>query len=174
MKRVSLRFAIAALTFIVGVSAAALWLIYRKPVYPNQNSAADSSLSFCDLVQNTERFNSKVVRIRAILIGYHEIVLYDPSCGSDIKYIRADFDVDSRQQLIKAIDSLNGAGSRNGNFWADVVLSGRFEKIPNADCRIKYKDSGMPNRNHINYCYQLVVSNVEHVEGVASNVAWPE
>jgi hypothetical protein len=175
MKRITLRFAIAALTFVVGISAAALWLIYRKPANPNQNSSAavaDPPLSFCDLVQNAERFNSKVVRVRAILIGYHEIALYDSSCGSDIKYIRADFDADSRQQLIKAIDSLNGAGFRNGNFWANFVLSGHFEKIP--DCRIKYKESGMPSRNHINYCYRLVVSKVEHVEAVASTIAWPE
>ena len=40
MERLTFRFAVAALTFILGVSAAAFWIVHRKPANANQSNSA--------------------------------------------------------------------------------------------------------------------------------------
>ena len=38
-------------------------------------------------------------------------------------------------KLIKRIADLKGAGFKQGNFWAEVVLVGRFEKVKDTDVK---------------------------------------
>jgi hypothetical protein len=114
------------------------------------------------------------VHVRGILVGYHETALYDPACESSVKYVRADFDAPSRRKLVDAIAGLGGSGFQRGNFWANVVLAGRFENISDADCQKTSIESGMPNRRYVNYCYRLVVSDVSQVSPVPANVEWPK
>jgi len=101
------------------------------------------------------------------------LAIYDPTCGSQTKYIRVDFDPDARQELVQKVSSL-GHGMQRGNFWVDAILVGRFEKIPEADCKNTVRESGMPERYYINYCYRIAIDHVEKVESVPETVAWPQ
>lgn len=90
-----------------------------------------ASLDFCDLVRSPESYDSKTVRVLSVLIGYHELALYSASCDNQIRYIRADLDSNSRNQLLRGVANLSGPGMHSGNFWVGVIVVGRFERFPN-------------------------------------------
>lgn len=124
----------------------------------------------CELIQNPDRYFSKITRVRAVLLGYHELGLYDPVCKGVDKYILADFDSASRMKLIKRIADLKGAGFKQGNFWAEVVLVGRFEKVKDTDVK---SDAPPGDHQYIKYRYQLVVLDVEQVSALPPDMTWP-
>lgn len=160
---------VIAATAIAGSSCSAL---------KNQSSKNGAShtplLDFCDLVRTPKNYESKTVRIRAVLMGYHELALYSPVCDNKIKYIRAELDSKSRKQLVQGVANLGGSGMKYGNFWVEVVVIGRFEKIPESDCKKVARESGMPGRYYANYCYQVAASDLERVNYVPETVNWPE
>jgi hypothetical protein len=129
--------------------------------------------SFCDLVKNPDYYNSQTVRVRSVLMGYHELALYNPACDSQVRYIRADLDRKNRQELVNSVVALQDEMPR-GNFWVDVVVVGRFEKIPEADCNNVSRKAEIPDRSYVNYCYRIEVSSMEQVQNVPATVAWPQ
>jgi len=134
----------------------------------------DPVISSCDLTKRPDAYNARTVHVRGILVGYHELALYNPACDSNVKYIRADFDAASRRKLVDRIATLDGAGSQRGNFWATVVLDGTFENIPGADCQKTSIEPGLPDRRYVNFCYRLAVSDVSDVSAVPADVEWPK
>jgi len=155
---------IAALAVMIGACR------QRSP--PTQTP--DSPASFCDLVRMPNTYNSGAVRVQGILIGYHETALYDGTCDPNVKYIRTDFDSSSRRKLVDGVNRLGGNGFQRGNFWANVVLVARLEKIPDADCTKTSVESDMPGRSYVNFCYRLIVSDVSQVSAAPANVEWPK
>lgn len=171
------RFIIAALTFLIGVAATTIWFIYRSPVVHEpivKSAPPDTPVAFCDLIENADHYSSKIVRVQAILVGYHELALYNPTCKSEQKYLPAAFDPASRQKLIGAIATLNGLGFQHGNFWASVVLVGRFEEIRDEDARSGTTVSERVNNQLIKYHFRLAVLDLKHVEPVAPEFSWPQ
>lgn len=66
MKRMPMRLIVAITTFVIGVVIASAWFIYREPAPP---------VGVCDLIQNSDAYASKIIRVRAVLFGYHEMGL---------------------------------------------------------------------------------------------------
>lgn len=164
---------LAVITSIIAITTAALWLAHRTSSVEKWVGATiplQAPVTCCDLIQNPDRYYSKTLRVRAILLGYHELALYDPACKGVDKYILADFDSASRQKLIKGIADLKGAGSREGNFWTEVVLVGRFEKVKDTDVK---SDARSRDHQYIKYRFQLVVMDVEQIGALPPNMTWP-
>lgn len=134
----------------------------------------DATLDFCDLMRKPDDYDSKTVRVRSVLIGYHELALYGADCDSQIKYVRADFDAKTRKQLVQGVSDLGDSGTQRGNFWVTVTAVGRFERIPESDCQKLLRESGVPNRYYPNYCYRIAIESVERVEPVPPSVASPQ
>ena len=172
MRRFPFLLAISVVTFIIGVTAATVWTI-KSHSTNNQNSAnmisVEPSVGLCDLIRSPDRFESRQVRVAANLIGFHEIALYGAPCNQEENYVRADFDVASRQKLVEGISRLSGAGFHRGNFWAHVILSGRFEKVLKDP-----KSSRQLTGDHrlIEFRYRLIVSEVENVVAVSDDAPW--
>jgi len=177
MKQITARLIIiAVITSIIGITAAALWLTHRTSSVEKSAVAtmpSEAPVTCCELIQNPDRYYSKTTRVRAVLLGYHELALYDPACKGVDKYIRADFDSASRNKLVKGIADLHGAGFKEGNFWAEVVLVGRFEKLPEVDSKTNESDSQLAGHKYIKYRFRLVVVDVEHVSALAADMTWP-
>lgn len=177
MRHLTARVIIASLTFIIGVTATTVWFINHPSIVDESiTSSAPSSdpAGICDIIRNPDNYSSKIVRVQAIIIGYHELALYDPSCNSEEKYLPVNFDAASRQKLISAIDTLNDAGFQRGSFWASVVLVGRIEAIEDGDRKSKIGELEKANRQYIKYRFRLIVLNVEHVEAASPDVPWPQ
>jgi hypothetical protein len=172
MKRSTIILAVGVLTFIVGVTTVAVLKIRRSEKDQNTQNPilADSLVAICDLIQNPNPYQSQNVHVAANLIGYHEIALYGASCKREDNYVRAEFGQALRQKLIQGIDGLNGGGLQRGNFWAHVILRGRFEKIPESD-RVMPLELDAQHK-YIQYSYRLVVSEVEKVVAVSDDVPW--
>lgn len=134
----------------------------------------EPTLDFCDLVRKPYDYDSKTVRVRSVLIGYHELALYGAGCDSEIENIRADFDPKTRRQLVEGVSNLGDSGMYRGNFWVSVVVRGRFEKIPESDCKKLVRESGLPNLYYPNYCFRIAIQDVQKVEPVPPTVALPQ
>src|SRR5918993_3197243 len=106
MKNSATRLIAALITFAVGVTLVTLWLGYkdavhtrrakkpcrlsaqtpsRSPAAPVAESPADESLlpvlAYCELVGNPERYDGKVVRVRAAMrMSIHGLFLSDVTC----------------------------------------------------------------------------------------------
>lgn len=76
MKRMSVRIAIACLTFAVGVAATAMYLISRKSsMLPPPPDRTVYAVSYSELATNRERWVGKIVRVDALMF---ESPLSDP------------------------------------------------------------------------------------------------
>jgi len=170
MKRRTITLAVGVLTLIIGVTTAAVFTIRRSEKAQNTQSPipVDSVIAFCDLIQNPNSYESQSIHVAANLLGYHEIALYGASCKREDNYVRAEFDHASRQKLIQGIGGLNGEGLQRGNFWAHVVLRGRFERVLELDPPTPLLDG----HKFVQYRYHLVVSDVEKVAAVSDDVPW--
>jgi hypothetical protein len=174
MRHLTARVVVAIFTFAVGVVIASIWLIYRAPAVDESAIKAprsDANVPFCDLIQHPEQYNSKTIRVRSTLLGFHEMALYDPACDSEMHFIRAELDSKSRQELGRLTD---GWGIRNGSFWVNAVVRGRFEKISDEEQRSEAEDLERIKHPGAVSNFRLAVSDIEQMEPVASNVPWPQ
>jgi hypothetical protein len=77
------------MTFLPLVIVATTIMVSSCSKLKNQGSrngvTLGASLDFCDLVRSPEKYDSKTVRVRSVLIGYHELALYSAGCDSQIK-----------------------------------------------------------------------------------------
>jgi hypothetical protein len=170
MKRITLRFAIAALTFIVGILAATLWFVYRKPINIDQhNSAVDSPLSFCDLLRNPDGYDGKIIRVRAAIAGYHHQHLFDQSCSSEQTQTLVDYNSsDGGGKLIGKIAELPDQKIKEGNLRAELIVIGRFESSNVqriAELMAWYGDEKMQQRVHpVKDKFLFTIMEVEQVK----------
>src|SRR5258705_7125209 len=101
MKRISIWLIIAIITFVVGVSAASVWILYDRPVPP---------LTVCELIRNRDIYSSKNIRVRGVLLGYDEMGLYSPDCDGERSYVHVLFDHKTWNKLKEKVARLNGKG----------------------------------------------------------------
>ncbi|MDQ2973929.1 MAG: hypothetical protein M3R69_00800, partial [Acidobacteriota bacterium] len=167
------RMTMALLLIIVATTTAGSSCSELRNEDSRNKASLDAPLDFCDLVRKPDDYDSKKIRLRSVITGFHELAFYSAGCDSKIKYMRADMDSKVRNQFVERVASLSGSGMQHGNFWVDVVVNGRFEKIPDSDCTKQVTESGIPNRYHPNYCYRIAVESVESVEPVPTTIAWP-
>jgi len=189
LPHLTLRAAIPLAAFIVAFAAASLWFSYRFPVVgrledPNCLEPADyekaivrctqfEAVHFCDVVHDPERYNGKIIRVSAIIVGYHHQHLFDPACNGEGTVIWADYDSpESTDRMMKAVAALNGRGFQRGNIWANVVLVGRFEERQPGDPMSWVED--VPDIHPIKDRFRFLIMNVEHAEPVGTEVPWPK
>lgn len=126
---VAFRVIVATVTFILGVSMAGLWAVKIRKAKVEQIEQRIIVLSICDVIRNEDQHVNKVVHVRGILIGFHELLLYDPDCKREGNYTRVDLDSSARARLVALASNANQAVLRKGNFFLQVVLSGRLERV---------------------------------------------
>ena len=165
MKRIFMWLIIAGITFIIGVSAAGSWIIYRQSA---------PALGVCDLIRNPDSYTSQTVRVRAVLFGHDEMGLYARDCEGGATYVHAIFDRATWEKF-KATAKPEGKYYFMGEwdtYLVEVTLSGRFEKYTEVECDVRGRQTGGPKFPFTIYCYNFFVSDVERLE--ATNVAWPK
>lgn len=158
MKNSAVRLIAALTTFAVGVALVTLWLAYHDSGHARRSKApcrrgapaptlpllpapaappAESPggegqspiLSYCELVDDHERYDGKVVRVRAtVRMSIHGLFLTDAACGLDEDYAAVAFDERRGQELV---DTFFGADSpmRVGPGVVELIAVGRFRKV---------------------------------------------
>src|SRR5688500_11511478 len=177
LPRLTSRLIIAVLTFVIGIGAALFWIAHRLPtvdhleepncvdVASNEQSIVkctqSKAVGFCELVKNPERYNHKIVRVGAIIVGYHHQHLYDPACYTENTNTWADYESpQTTDKMMKAIAALKDEGFERGNIWANVVLVGRFEERQLGDPPSDAEDPNFPQIHPIRDRFRFVIMNV--------------
>jgi hypothetical protein len=160
MKRISVGFIIAAISFVIGSVAAAIWFVYRNPTPP---------VSVCALIQNPDDFTSKSIRVRGIIFGHDEMGLYASNCEDGASYIHALFDKDTWGKFI-AKTKPSGTYHFMGNqseYLVNATVTGRFERYIGGDgCDEKGRQLGGFKFPYTIYCYSFTISDIEETEAM--------
>ena len=139
MRRITLRMLVATITFLIGVAVTSVWLIsgVSEHEVPPCRACAEiyasseiPTVSLCEVIDNPERFQNQIVRIRAEFIhdaGY--IFLSYRSCGNG-NHVPAGFTESSGSCVgnRKLLSRYSGFESWYDSS-ADVVVVGRFGRI---------------------------------------------
>jgi len=155
MKYSAIRLIAALTTFTIGVALVTLWLGYtdaghtRRAKTPCQRRArmemppptaapgAESPageglspvLSYCELAWNPDRYDGKIVRVRAALrLSIHGLFLSDATCSRYENYAAVDFHEPQRRELVRLFfgpDSPTHAGPSP----VELIVIGRFRKV---------------------------------------------
>jgi len=137
MKRAYSWLTIILLTFTFGVATTFIWFNYTySPLSPDKNKKLSDLpiLSYCELVNNADKYDGKIVRVKTeIKTGNHGEYLYDSNCPADEKiktYYDATaaifYDNSKDQEQIKQIRD-----KRKILRWTDpveVITTGKFRK----------------------------------------------
>jgi hypothetical protein len=136
MNRTMVKVTAAALTFMIGVAAAALWLVNRSS--PKEDTTP-APLAYCEVARNPGRFHGQVIRLRATL-----------SFGSGGMYVVGECDpVSALSSLVEIVGS-EGTFPKARNYVdemltdqtevqirkVDVIITGRFNGEFSTGCHL--------------------------------------
>jgi hypothetical protein len=91
MRRLTLRIAVAFLTFLIGVATASIWMVSRiagKEEPPCRgcaelySSSEIPTVTLCEISANPEQYRGKLVRVRAVFHNDAGAIHFFDSCGS--------------------------------------------------------------------------------------------
>lgn len=175
MHRFTLRFIVAFLTFVLGVSVAAVWIVQRfsptekraesyhqqSPTVGSADSLEIPTVAFCKLLTNPADYNRKIVRTQAILtVNANVQALSDLSCFTKHPMVGIEpdpsFHHEPSDMVQKEFYDLVRPEREIRDGQARVTIVGRFEGP------ILY-----PERRKSQYIYQFIVLRLEKAESVA-------
>ena len=145
MKRIKFWLLTVSFTFILGVTATLIYIKYCYPVIQTSESLPEISLpelknsqtdlpvlTMCDLANNPEKYNGKVVRLSAkMFIGTENSLFSDSACGVD----NAEIISSKNKDVWKAIEKARkGTKKEPWAFKLDLIITGKFENIPFKEC----------------------------------------
>jgi hypothetical protein len=154
MKYSAIRLIAALGTFTVGVALVTLWLAYQDaghargaktpchrrawvqspPAAAPRAESPDGEglspvLSYCELVSNPERYDGKVVSVRAtIRMSIHGLFLSDATCSRHEDYAAVDFHEPRREELVEMFFGPDSP-LRDGRGVVGLIAVGRFHKV---------------------------------------------
>lgn len=157
---------VSILTLATAVAASCAWLMLR---HRNSNETGEIKvIALCELLANPNKYVSQEVKVEGIVLGFHQLALYDPGCNSTAHFLPADFTPTARQELIASVDALQGSAFQRGNFWVRAASLGRLQTF-DTDNQVKTAEGRSVLRG-----YRLVVSHVENANHVPPDIRWPE
>jgi len=168
---------VALFTFFIGLTASATWLVLKRSKLPAAHpkiAATNQPNSLCEFLSNPKgELVSEEVQVRGILVGFHEVTLYDPSCDGSANAVVTNLTSSARNKLISSVERLSGSAFQRGNFWVMVILRGRFEPLERKGIGDPAKGLATTSLRVSNH-YSLVVLDIENVDYVSPNISWPE
>ncbi|MDQ6788490.1 MAG: hypothetical protein M3033_16930 [Acidobacteriota bacterium] len=135
MKQLVYWFFVVFITFALGVAATLIWVKNNSSILPPERSSGSSELpilAYCELVNNPEKYNGKIIRINADLLwNMHGYFLADNNCSardeSALTGIR--FDEKSRDELFQKINEIKGSDKLDFRTSINMIAVGKFNKV---------------------------------------------
>jgi hypothetical protein len=152
MRRISIWLVVATCTFALGFAAATFWFQLRRPVVAERNPSSSSPcinsvaldqmadisaasnlpiLDYCELASNPERYNGKIVRVRARLSGFiHGMVISDENCIGVDNQAAATYYPPMAEEIRQTLNRARGSdSSMNWLEPVNIIAIVRFEKV---------------------------------------------
>lgn len=141
MRRTLFWILISLLTFVLGVATAFSWLycsnlakakVETDLVALQESVASDETpiFAFCELVNNPDKYDGKVVRISAKLsLNHHSTLFLDKNCSEQGKAIAVIFN--SVEQLSETIDRIVQQTKPEQKSYCipEIITVGKFSRI---------------------------------------------
>ncbi|MEP7147976.1 MAG: hypothetical protein ABI857_03765 [Acidobacteriota bacterium] len=114
-------------------------------------------VEICSITKDLSRYDGTIVRVRSLVKGFEELVLYSNDCPGESNLILADIDFDLRKELIR----LSTADRRNNGIRGEIFLTGRLKK--DAGKLVYYDQQIDRNGNAVN-TKVMTVSKLSHIQ----------
>ncbi len=87
----------------------------------------ENEINFCDLVEFPEKFETKVIQTKAIVLGYHTFIFYNNQCLEQDRILALEMNYESRRKIGEALNANKTkykAEFLNNNFYAEITVLG--------------------------------------------------
>ncbi len=118
------------LQFIIGLITLVLSFACETK-QENKLSINKNEVSFCSMLDSPEQYKSRITQTKAIVLGYHSLILYSGECLAENKIIALDMDYESFKKMGEAIiaNRKNYKTSfLNNNLYAEITISGELKE----------------------------------------------
>lgn len=95
------------------------------------------NVKFCDLFNNINDYKFKTVETKAIMLGFHDFILYDENCFDAEHTVSLEFSKISRQQLIQIAETLGEKIYYNHNLYGQIKFIGKLSENENSGSNIE-------------------------------------
>ena len=121
--------------FSCGIASTLLWFGWSRTANAPQNVSSVNKeeelpiLAYCELANNPDKYDGKVVRVSARLLqGIHGLSFLDPNCEGEIRQAAVTFDHKREEQIEAQIAA--ETNSEKYAYWGfpQIIAAGRFSK----------------------------------------------
>lgn len=102
----------------------------------------DEYLSVCKIKENIAQYDNKIIKVEALIKGFHELVLYDNNCPDENFIIKLKLDEITYEQLLKFTKEKK---IQKSEFTGKIFILGKLEK--NAGKLLYYKPVIVDTKN---------------------------
>jgi hypothetical protein len=149
MNRLTVKVIIAVMTFTIGAFAAMSWFFIKRNLVKELSS---HPLPYCEVARNPERYNGKIIRVRATL-----------SFGSDGMYVVEDCDPISALSSLVELEGSEGRSLKAGNYVNEMLTDQTEFQIKKIDTIIVGQFDGEYSRGCWAPKYRIAATNIEKV-----------
>lgn len=117
-----------------------------KTTQENKLPIDKDEVNFCSMLDSPEEYKSRIIQTKAIVLGYHSLILYSGECLVENKIIALDVNYESFKKIGEAITANRKnypTSYLNNNLYAEITISGELkendEKQENLVFKPKYK-----------------------------------
>lgn len=97
----------------------------------NKLSINENEVNFCSLVDSPEKYKSKVIQTKAIVLGYHTFIFYNSQCLEQSKVLALEMSYESRRKIGEALNAKRinyKASFLNNNLYAEITVLGELKE----------------------------------------------
>ncbi len=137
MKRIGFWLLIASLSFALGIITTLICVRIRNSTNPSQPSSKDQTienstsppvLAYCELANNPEKYDGKIVHLATRLsASKHGILFYDLNCGGIEKAASVSFNPDNKYAIARTLREARGSDDPTQS--VDLIAVGKLRKV---------------------------------------------
>jgi hypothetical protein len=101
-----------------------------QKVQENKLPITENEVDFCSLFNSPEKYESKIIQTKAIVLGYHDFIFYSSQCLNVDKVMSLEINYDMRKVISEA-NSHKGIYKNDlfaHNIYAEITASGELTK----------------------------------------------
>lgn len=89
-----------------------------------------AEVNFCSLLDSPEQYKFKIIQTKAIVLGYHSLILYSGECLAENKIIALEVNYESFRKIGEAITANRKnykTSFLNNNLYAEITILGELK-----------------------------------------------
>ncbi len=132
-----------------------------EKVPENKSLTNENQVNFCSLVDAPQKYESKIIQTKAIVLGYHTFIFYNSQCLEQSKVLALEMSYESRRKIGEALNAKRTnykTSFLNNNLYAEIIVLGE----------LKENDESLPEVFHPTY--KFFVNEIKNVNVLSEEV----